>query len=73
MAQDLAQIAARALVLDANILLRAVVGLRVRSLIERFDFACHAYCARVAPHLDSTNELRLTEIQLCVANTRPGE
>jgi predicted nucleic acid-binding protein len=41
MAQDLPQIAARALVLDANIVLRAVLGLRVRSLIER-------YCDRVA-------------------------
>lgn len=36
MAQDLPQIAARALVLDANILLRAVLGVRVRSLIERY-------------------------------------
>ena len=36
MAQDLPQIAARALVLDANIVLRAVLGRRARTLIERY-------------------------------------
>lgn len=36
MAQDNPQIALRALVLDANIVLRAVLGTRVRSLIEAY-------------------------------------
>jgi DNA-damage-inducible protein J len=36
MAQELPQVASRALVLDANIVLRAVLGVRVRSLIERY-------------------------------------
>ena len=37
MAQEVAEVgAARALVLDANILLRAILGTRVRTLIERY-------------------------------------